>query len=88
MAIESAYDLRQQLEKIEADLQGKISPEITTVMHKATEELISSGAINKALHEGDRAPAFTLPNAVGRLYRLADGLSRGPVVATFYRGAW
>ena len=41
-----------------------------------------------ALAVGDRAADFELPNAQGRRIRLADQLERGPVVLTFYRGAW
>lgn len=41
-----------------------------------------------ALAVGDRAVDFELPNAQGRPIRLADQLERGPVVLTFYRGAW
>ncbi len=41
-----------------------------------------------ALAVGDRATDFELPNALGRRIRLADGLERGPVVLTFYRGVW
>jgi len=37
---------------------------------------------------GDRAPQFALPNAKGRLIDLAELLAAGPVVLTFYRGAW
>ncbi|HEY2742796.1 MAG TPA: peroxiredoxin-like family protein, partial [Gaiellaceae bacterium] len=42
----------------------------------------------RALGVGDRAVDFELPNAQGRQVRLADQLERGPVVLTFYRGAW
>jgi peroxiredoxin len=41
-----------------------------------------------ALEVGDRAPNFELPNAQGHQIRLVDQLERGPVVLTFYRGAW
>lgn len=42
----------------------------------------------KALAAGDRAPQFALPNARGLLVDLAELLAAGPVVLTFYRGAW
>lgn len=41
-----------------------------------------------ALAVGDWAADFELPNAHGQRIRLADQLERGPVVLTFYRGAW
>jgi len=37
---------------------------------------------------GERAPDFTLPDANGRPVSLADRLTAGPVVVSFYRGAW
>jgi peroxiredoxin len=37
---------------------------------------------------GERAPDFTLPNAFGEPVRLYAALEQGPVVLTFYRGAW
>jgi peroxiredoxin len=37
---------------------------------------------------GDRAPGFTLPDALERPVSLADLLVEGPVVAVFYRGEW
>jgi peroxiredoxin len=40
------------------------------------------------LAPGDKAPDFTLPNALGQDVSLSDALRRGPVVLTFYRGAW
>src|SRR5689334_5970027 len=57
-------------------------------MHRATDELIASGAAAKALKAGDRAPAFTLNDADGKPVSSADLLTQGPLVATFYRGIW
>ena len=45
-------------------------------------------AANRALGVGDRAPDFALPDATGETVRLSDLLLDGPVVVTFYRGAW
>ena len=40
------------------------------------------------LKVGETAPGFSLMNARGETVSLADLLARGPVVLTFYRGAW
>lgn len=45
-------------------------------------------AAGTALQVGDRAPDFELPNATGGTVRLSERLAEGPVVLTFYRGAW
>lgn len=57
-------------------------------MHRATAELIASGAAARALKVGDKAPAFTLKDADGREVSSAELLKRGPLVVTFYRGVW
>ena len=41
-----------------------------------------------ALHVGERAPDFTLPDATGRPVSLADYRGKKPVVLVFYRGYW
>ena len=40
------------------------------------------------LKVGERAPDFELPNAFGHTISLYKELEKGPVVVTFYRGAW
>ena len=37
---------------------------------------------------GERAPSFALPDANSKAVSLDDRLVEGPVVLTFYRGAW
>ena len=57
-------------------------------MHRATAELIASGAAERALKAGDRAPEFTLKDAEGREVSSRELLAKGPLVVTFYRGVW
>ncbi|MCW1430656.1 peroxiredoxin-like family protein [Novosphingobium sp. JCM 18896] len=57
-------------------------------MHRATAELIVSGAADKALKVGDRAPTFALNDPEGNPVSSADLLAQGPLVVTFYRGVW
>ena len=45
-------------------------------------------AASRALSVGDRAPNFALTDLEGRTVRLSSLLADGPVVLTFYRGAW
>lgn len=58
------------------------------VMDRAARELAASGQADRALSTGDRAPRFSLPSAGGRTVALDELLAAGPVVLTFYRGAW
>jgi peroxiredoxin len=44
--------------------------------------------VDRAVRQGDAAPDFSLPDALGRPFSLAAALGKGPVVLTFYRGGW
>lgn len=68
--------------------QQQIPAEIREIMQRAGQELADSGRADRALTVGDRAPRFTLPTTTGRSLALDDLLAEGPVVLTFYRGAW
>lgn len=57
-------------------------------MHRATAELIASGAAARALKAGDKAPAFKLNDSEGQPVSSVDLLARGPLVVSFYRGVW
>lgn len=57
-------------------------------MHRATTELIASGAAQRALKAGDTVPAFTLADPEGNPVSSASLLSKGPLVMSFYRGVW
>ncbi|MGY5123987.1 peroxiredoxin-like family protein [Streptomyces nigrescens] len=58
------------------------------VMERAARDLAASGLAARALQTGDTAPRFSLPAATGDTVTLDTLLSAGPVVLTFYRGAW
>lgn len=64
------------------------TPAQLDAMHRATKSLIDSRQAEKALVAGDTAPAFTLQDAEGHQVSSRSLLSKGPVVATFYRGVW
>ena len=57
------------------------------VMNKAAEDLAAT-LPKPGLDVGTRAPDFALPSALGEMIRLSDLLTQGPVILTFYRGAW
>lgn len=68
--------------------QRQIPAEIREIMQRAGQELADSGQADRALAVGAQAPRFSLPSATGQTLALDDLLADGPVVLTFYRGAW
>ncbi|MEV0486592.1 peroxiredoxin-like family protein [Streptomyces sp. NPDC050508] len=68
--------------------QQQIPAEIREIMQRAGQELADTGQADRALATGAQAPRFSLPTATGRTLALDDLLADGPVVLTFYRGAW
>ncbi|MFI5550441.1 peroxiredoxin-like family protein [Streptomyces sp. NPDC051738] len=68
--------------------QQQIPAEIREIMQRAGQYLADSGQADRALAVGDKAPRFSLPSATGQTLSLDDLLVDGPVVLTFYRGAW
>ena len=77
----------------ELEAQRQSSYEARTAEQRQTQRetvaiVEKSNLARTALTVGDRAPDFSLPNAVGKAVSLADLLARGPVVISFYRGGW
>lgn len=81
-------NLRDELRAVYESTPGRAGPEAWEIMQRNTRELAASGLAEHALGVGDRAPRFTLPSAGGASVALDDLLAAGPVVLTFYRGAW
>ena len=85
--------LQDKLDAFRANLEAGGPPYnapdwIHEPMHRATNELIASGAANKALKVGDKVPAFTLNDPQGHPVSSTDLLAQGPLIVTFYRGVW
>ena len=57
-------------------------------MHRATAELKASGAEDRALKVGERAPSFTLFNQDHAQVASDDLLRQEPLVVSFFRGHW
>ncbi|QOZ25033.1 peroxiredoxin-like family protein [Bradyrhizobium sp. CCBAU 51753] len=85
--------LRARLDAFKADFEaGKapynVPPAVIEIMHRATAELIASGAAQGARKAGDVAPSFSLTDPDGNVVNSADLLKRGALVLSFYRGVW
>ena len=66
----------------------RIPADKAAIMHRATEELRSSGIMDRVIKTGEPLPPFALPNASGQKVRSAELLAKGPLVLTFFRGSW
>lgn len=85
--------LQDRLDAFKADfengkLNGKPSPEVLDIMRRGTAELIASGQALNAKKAGDKAPEFTLKDPDGQPVSSSSLLTKGPLVLSFYRGAW
>src|SRR5260370_17580695 len=85
--------VREKLDAFAPTLEGGGPPDnaregIPEPMHRATDELIGSGAADNALKVGDKAPAFTLDDPKGKPVSSTELLTQGPLIVTFYRGVW
>ena len=80
--------LSEQLQAIKEKSRERIPPESRAIMERAVDELRQSGALDRVVKVGERAPHFTLPAASGRAVDLTELLGRGPVVLSFFRGRW
>jgi hypothetical protein len=81
---EMEMSLKEQLAQFDASRNRP--PEVKAIIRRGIDYTRESGAAG--LRIGERAPDFTLPNQRGETVRLAERLSRGPVVLSFYRGVW
>lgn len=85
--------LQAKLDAFKADFEAGKPPynvrqSVIETMHRATAELIASGAADRALKVGDKAPSFALKDPEGAVVNSAALLARGPLVVSFYRGVW
>lgn len=85
--------LQDQLDAFKADFRAGRPPYnapawMHPLMDRATNELLASGKAKRALVVGDRAPEFVLSDQNGYVVSSAELLSTGPLIVSFYRGAW
>ena len=77
----SANELKQRFMARQPDA-------IRRVFERAQGEMLHSNAGARARRVGEIAPDFELPDTRGGTQSLSALLNRGPVVLSFYRGAW
>lgn len=78
--------LQPQLDAIRNGFEPKVPPEVLAVMHRANADLTDRA--DAAVPIGTTMPSFELANAEGKTVRSDDLLAGGPLVVSFFRGAW
>ncbi len=78
----------ENLEELVGQLKGMFPEDKFKVFNDDANRLARNYQSPLVLKKGDKAPLFELPNAQGKPVSMADLLAKGPVVLTFYRGAW
>jgi hypothetical protein len=61
--------LAERLDTIRQGADKRIPPDKRAIMHRATDDLRSSGILDGVIKVGDRLPAFALKNVFGREVR-------------------
>jgi len=72
----------------DASKPGRIPPEAAAVMHRVTADQRASGYQARMPAVGTAMPDFTLPDTDGTHVSSAALRARGPLVVSFFRGAW
>ena len=80
--------LKQKLDATRAASASRLPPDKRAIMQRATVDLRASGILNGVAAVGQIAPTFTAQNYDGRAVSSAELLASGPLVVSFFRGAW
>ena len=80
--------LAERLDEIREQGKARIPPERRQIIERAVEDLRKSGAVDRVVKVGQKAPDFVGRSAAGRTVKLSELLARGPVVLSFFRGRW
>ena len=84
----STHSLADDIKQFQDKLLPTVPAETLSTLMSELGQLIASGQAEKAINVGDTFPAFELPNASNQMLSLKTLLSQGPLVISFYRGAW
>lgn len=80
--------LRETLAEMTANVASLIPADKLEPPTRAVEELRQSGAEQRILKPGGKAPDFELPDQKGRRVRSTDLLATGRLIVVFFRGRW
>lgn len=80
--------LTAQLAEYQEGFKNRVTPDVVTMMEKATADLRASSIEAQALKVGATLPDLQLPDAKGQSVSLKTLNANGPLVIVFYRGGW
>ncbi len=80
--------LKSILDEKKKNFELKADDNKKRAYREGIESVEKSGIVNTAKQVGDKAPDFTLTNALGKPVTLSEYLNKGKVVLTWYRGNW
>lgn len=80
--------LNQQIKNTIQLFRDTLPPDLSALIEQGAGEISAFDIIENALKVGDSVPEFTLATYKGESRSLSDYLKQGPLVLTFYRGAW
>ena len=87
-------DLQKGLLKLKEQVEKQLPDNLNESNKRFVAELAKNKKASKGPQEGDSLNLFQqnfnfeLPDGAGKLVKLTDQISRGPVVLSFYRGGW
>jgi peroxiredoxin len=80
--------LKAQLDACRRAFEASTPPGIVAALQSSVAELVQTGLVRQAVKAGEKAPLFRLRSDTGDRVALSEALDRGPVVVSFFRGAW
>jgi len=88
MIREGRQMLAEDLKELHQRSKGRLPKETIALMERMKEELIATKIMESVPKVGDSMPEFNLINAMGQMISSSNLLAKGPLVISFYRGAW
>ena len=80
--------LQERLERMKAGNMEKMTDAVKATMAQGEAAIRATGIMDRIIQPGAALPAFAMADANNQQVRSEDLLGRGPLVLTFYRGAW
>ncbi|EIA08137.1 peroxiredoxin-like family protein [Flavobacterium frigoris] len=80
--------LQETLDNAKHTWEAKAPEHTKEIYAEGIADVTRQKVVANAKKNDDKAPGFSLTNAIGKEVQLSDYLKRGPVVLTWYRGGW